>query len=193
MNRDTFLARFLLTSPVQSKRLVQQGHRQAAVLIALVERPTGLHIILTERALHLRHHPGQISFPGGKYEDADQHLQQTALRETKEEIGINTRLVSIIGQLAPLNTTSGFEVFPFVALIDNNFQFLIDHQEVKSVFEIPLTYLLDNRNFHYQHLLANKERHYTYYIVYQNHFIWGATAQMLKNLQEMLLDKSFSA
>lgn len=189
MNRDAFLNHFLFTSPVQQLQPIDHDHRKAAVLIVLVERANGLHIILTERALHLRHHPGQVSFPGGKHEKFDAHLQQTAIRETDEEIGISPHLLEVIGKLAPLNTTSGFEVFPFVAFVDNRFTLDVDSQEVKSVFELPLAFLLDNKNFYHQHLVANKRRHYTYCLAYHNHLIWGATAQMLKNLQLMLLAK----
>jgi len=189
MNRTSFLNRFLFTSPVQLLQPIDHDHRKAAVLIVLVERANGLNIILTERALHLRHHPGQVSFPGGKHEKFDGHLQQTAIRETDEEIGISPHLLEVVGKLAPLNTTSGFEVFPFVAFVDNRFTLDVDSQEVKSVFELPLTFLLDDKNFYHQHLVANKRRHYTYCLAYHNHLIWGATAQMLKNLQMMLLAK----
>ena len=188
MNRSSFLQRFILTSTTQvsPKNPLHKSHRKAAVLIALVERENGLHVIFTERALHLRHHPGQVSFPGGKHEQFDDNLQQTALRETDEEIGIEAHLVEMVGQLPPLNTTSGFEVFPFIAFVDNKFNLTIDSQEVRSVFEVPLSFLLDDGNFHRQHLIANKKRHFTYCIAYQNHLIWGATAQMLKNLQQMI-------
>lgn len=189
MDRHSFLTRFLL-SPMETNNDAYRHPKKlkkAAVLIALVERQGLLNVILTERALHLRHHPGQISFPGGKYEHFDMCLQQTAIRETHEEIGIQPDLVEIIGKLAPLKTNSGFEVTPFVALIDDKLTLNIDEQEVKSVFEVPLHFLLDKRNIHKQHLVANKQRSYIYCINYQNYFIWGATAKILKNLQLNLL------
>lgn len=190
MNRSSFLTRFLL-SPMRSNKqhfpLPQKKFKNAAVMIALVEREGNLHVILTERALHLRHHPGQISFPGGKYEHQDKNLQQTALRETNEEIGIAPQFVEIIGQLPTLKTNSGFEITPFVALVDNQLALNIDEQEVKSVFEIPLHFLLDKRNIHKQHLMANKQRPFVYCIHYHNHLIWGATAHILKSLQLNLL------
>ncbi|WP_413701587.1 NUDIX hydrolase [Psychromonas sp. KJ10-10] len=112
MDRDSFLTRFLL-SPMEANNdiYMQQQIRpkklkKAAVLIALVQRQGILHVILTERALHLRHHPGQVSFPGGKYEHFDHSLQQTAIRETHEEIGIHPSLVDIIGQLPLLKQTA---------------------------------------------------------------------------------------
>lgn len=185
MNRESFLTRFLF-SPLESAftdHPEKQKLNKAAVLIALVERKGILHVIFTERALHLRHHPGQVSFPGGKYELSDENLQQTSIRETQEEIGIQPHLVEVIGQLTPLNTVSGFEVSPFIAFVDNKLMLDIDAQEVKSVFEVPLHFLLDKNNFHKQHLIANKTRHFSYCIGYQNHLIWGVTAQILKNLQ----------
>ena len=192
MNRTYFLKHFLFTAPNGHQPLpsVHQRHRKAAVLIILVERADGLHIVLTERALHLRHHPGQVSFPGGKHETSDRSLQYTALRETAEEIGIKPDLIEVIGQLTPLNTTSGFEVFPFVAFVDHRFSLAVDAQEVRSVFELPLAFLMNENNVYLQHLIANQKRHFTYCIPYQNHLIWGATAQMLKNLQQMLLTRS---
>jgi 8-oxo-dGTP pyrophosphatase MutT (NUDIX family) len=187
MNRSSFLQRFVHASLQHLPQITEhKGNRKAAVLIPLVERENGLNVIFTERALHLRHHPGQVSFPGGKHEKSDDSLQQTALRETAEEIGIQSNLVEIVGQLPTLNTTSGFEVSPFIAFVDNKFNLTIDFQEVKSVFEVPLSFLLDEKNFHRQHLIANKRRHFTYCIAYQNHLIWGATAQMTKNLQQMI-------
>ena len=189
MKRESFLKRFIL-SPVSlppENVNATLSLKKAAVLIALVSRDNGLNVILTERALHLRHHPGQVSFPGGKYEPADKNLQQTALRETQEEIGIEASLIEVISQLAPLDTVSGFEVSPFVAFVDNSFILNIDQQEVQTVFEVPLDFLLDNNNFYKQHLVANKKRHFTFCIAYQNHLIWGATAQILKQLQLMLV------
>lgn len=188
MNRSSFLRRFLLSSVAHKSTTPKMHgkHRKAAVLIALVERDKGLHVIFTERALHLRHHPGQVSFPGGKHERYDNSLQQTAIRETEEEIGIKADYIEIIGQLPSLKTTSGFEVLPVIAFVDPQFELLIDTDEVKTVFEVPLRFLLDNKNFHLQHLTANKKRHSTYCIAYKNHLIWGATAQMLKNLQILL-------
>ena len=190
MNRTRFLTRFLFTRLADhtAQSYPVRPHRQAAVLIILVERENGLHIILTERALHLRHHPGQVSFPGGKHEQFDASLLQTAIRETEEEIGISGDFLEVIGQLAPLYTTSGFEVFPCVAFAKPNFNLKIDVQEVKSTFEVPLAFLLDNKNIYLQHLIANKQRHATYCIPFQNHLIWGATAQIIKNLLQMLVD-----
>jgi len=195
MDKQTFLNRFLFHNSQNFSdqhahnalfNLNKQGLKKAAVLLPLIKRQDGLNLIFTERALHLRHHPGQISFPGGRYETADLSLQQTALRETEEEIGILQRQVSLFGSLPDLPTISGFVISPFLGFIDDDPTLSIDPQEVRSVFEVPLSYLLDANNYYKQHLFANKKRHFTYCIPYQNRLIWGATAQMLKNLQAHL-------
>jgi len=196
MDKQTFLNRFLLHNPPLSadlrsaeKSLFVNNHtlKKAAVLIPLVKRQNGLHILLTERALHLRHHPGQVSFPGGKQEQSDHSLLHTALRETQEEIGILAEQISVFGTLPKLPTVSGFVVSPYLGFVNSNHSLKIDEQEVKSVFDVPLDFFLNKNNFYLQHLTANKKRHFTYCIPYQNRMIWGATAQMLKNLQRHIL------
>ena len=195
MDKQTFLNRFLLHNQPLSRdlRSAEQSlfidsHllKKAAVLIPLVKRANGLNIIFTERALHLRHHPGQISFPGGKQETADASLKQTALRETEEETGILQDQITIFGTLPKLPTVSGFVVSPYLGFVQANHSLQIDEREVKSIFEVPLTFLLNKNNFYLQHLSANAKRHFTYCIPYQGRMIWGATAQMLYNLQRQL-------
>jgi 8-oxo-dGTP pyrophosphatase MutT (NUDIX family) len=195
MDKQTFLNRFLLHNP-QSQLNRESFTRpfnqdltilkKAAVLLPIVKRPHGLNLILTERALHLRHHPGQVSFPGGKYERMDPNLQYTALRETEEEIGILQNQVAIFGSLPSLPTVSGFVISPFLGFVDSNHSTLIDYQEVRTVFEVPLEFLLNYHNFHQQHVIVNQKHYFTYCIPYKNKFIWGVTAQILKNLQRHL-------
>lgn len=191
MDKQTFLNRFLLHSQPPSsdlhsakQSLLIDNHslKKAAVLIPLVKRANGLTILFTERASHLRHHPGQVSFPGGKQEAGDASLKQTALRETEEETGILQEQIAIFGTLPKLLTVSGFAVSPYLGFVQANHSLQIDEQEVKSIFEVPLTFFLNKNNF-YLHSSANKKRHFSYCIPYQNRMIWGATAQMLYNLQ----------
>ncbi|MFT6984356.1 MAG: 8-oxo-dGTP pyrophosphatase MutT (NUDIX family) [Psychromonas sp.] len=197
MDKQVFLNRFFFhNQPISTdlraaeKSLLINNHslKKAAVLIPFVKRANGLNIIFTERALHLRHHPGQISFPGGKQEQGDSSLKQTALRETEEEIGILQDQIAIFGTLPKLPTVSGFVVYPYLGFVQSNHTLQIDEQEVKSIFEVPLTFVLNKKNYYLQHLTANKKRHFTYCIPYQNRMIWGATAQMLYNLQRHLND-----
>jgi len=161
--------------------------KHAAVLIPVVKRSEGLTVILTERALHLRHHPGQISFPGGKYEEHDVNLINTALRETQEEIGISAQQITIVGSLKPITTNSGFLITPFLAFIEEQHTIKIDNQEVRRILEVPVDFLLNSHNFYRHTLFANKHRGAIYCIPYQNDLIWGATAQILKNLQKQLI------
>ena len=195
MNKQTFLNRFLLQIPALEKSQYttkkalfskKETLKKAAVLIPLVKRHNGINIILTERALHLRHHPGEICFPGGKYEQSDQNLQCTALRETEEEIGILQKQVSILGTQPKLPTISGFIIYPYLGFVRSNHSLKIDKQEVSGILEVPLTFILNKANFHRQHFPINKKRHQTYCIPYQNKIIWGATAQILKNLHNQL-------
>ncbi len=121
ISRHEFIQQFQLHLPAaypqESLRrvahLAPEKLRKASVLIGVVERPQGLQVIMTKRAAHLRHHPGQISFPGGKYEESDHSLQQTAKREAREEIGIPEEKIRIVGQLPELVTVSQFAVTPF--------------------------------------------------------------------------------
>mgnify|MGYP003625912824 FL=1 len=195
MNRQHFLNRFILQQAnsiapsshrAQLQLLQNKALKKAAVLMPLVERENGLHMIFTQRALHLRHHPGQVSFPGGRYELDDNSLAITALRETEEEIGIEQRFIELVGKLTSITTNSGYHVTPFIGFVESTEQVIIDRSEVRECFEVPFTFLLDSNNFSKQYLFANKKRHYTYCCAYQNHLIWGATAQMLVNLQQHL-------
>ncbi|TEW53276.1 CoA pyrophosphatase [Psychromonas sp. RZ22] len=192
MNKQHFLNRFILQqtrSTILSPHLLSQQNKtfkKAAILMPIVQRESGLQIILTQRALHLKHHAGQVSFPGGKYELSDNSLALTALRETEEEIGIDKNKIQLIGNLSPLITTTGYHITPFIGFVDNAHKIVIDQGEVKECFEVPFSFALNRNNFSKQHLIANRKRHFTYCSVYQNHLIWGATAQMLINLQQHL-------
>lgn len=195
MNKQAFLTRFILQNTasveINHLQLIQKQKqttplKKAAVLIPLIERNDGLHMLLTQRALHLKHHPGQVSFPGGKVELSDDSFAMTALRETEEEIGIPQNNIELVGSLPPLTTTSGFHVTPFIGFIADSQLLNIDDNEVQKCFEVPCSFILNSRNFSKQYLTANKQRHFTYCCAYQNNLIWGATAQMIINLQQHL-------
>lgn len=161
---------------------LRQPGRPAAVLIPIIERPHSLSVLFTVRASHLKHHGGQISFPGGKQEDSDPDLFFTALRETQEEIGILPHEVEIIGQLPRYRTISQYEVLPFIGFVKSSFQLKLDANEVAETFEVPLSYLLDKNN-HLIHWVNRKNQHYpVYFIPWQNKNIWGATAAFVRNL-----------
>ena len=158
---------------------------EAAVLIPIVERNNGLKVILTKRSNNLKQHPGQVSFPGGKSEKTDKSLVATALRETKEEIGINNKNVEILGQLSKHVTITGFKITPFIGKIRTGFSTKIQTSEVSEIFEVPLSYLLNPKNFRVESVKWKGKKRFFYSIPYGPYYIWGATARILKNLADL--------
>jgi 8-oxo-dGTP pyrophosphatase MutT (NUDIX family) len=165
----------------------QADFRCAAVLIPLVERAENQwDVIFTRRAEHLKHHPGQISFPGGGYESQDKNLGDTAVRETFEEIGIRAEQVRLIGKLPQQQTISQYNVTPFIGIIDSNYQLKIDYNEVAEVFTAPLEFVIDQTNQQKQTEQFNG-RQISYYVIrYKQYNIWGATARILVNLSRRI-------
>ena len=186
MDRNELLTRFSLQRPAPAHRLAIAGLNPAAVLVPVVERHDGLHLLLTRRSTQLRHHAGQISFPGGRQDPDDQDLIATALRETKEELGIPSHLVQVIGTLNPLNTISRFEVLPVLALLDADYPLELSANEVEHAFEVPLNHLLDRRNHIALTFVRAGKQHTVYWIPWQLHYIWGATASMICQLAQHL-------
>jgi 8-oxo-dGTP pyrophosphatase MutT (NUDIX family) len=156
------------------------------VLVPLVERGSGLNLILTRRAALLKHHPGQVAFPGGKQDPADPSPLAAALREAHEEIGLAPEAVAILGALDPHETVTGFTVAPFVGLVPSDFRPAIDPSEVAEAFEVPLAFALDPANFQiHARVWQRRERRY-YVLPYGPHYIWGATARMLRQLADRM-------
>lgn len=162
--------------------------RPASVLIPLVLRDEGISLLLTHRAAHLHDHAGQISFPGGRFEERDSSAVETALREAQEEIGLDRQHVDVIGVLPQYRTGTGYNVTPVVSLLQPPFQLKADPFEVASIFEVPLSFLMDPQNHQRRSLeLPNGAGTRSFYAMpYQQHFIWGATAGMLRNLFHFL-------
>lgn len=162
--------------------------KSASVLIPLVLRDEGLSLLLTHRAAHLNNHAGQISFPGGRVEASDTSSVETALREVQEEIGLDRQHVDVIGSLPQYRTATGYDVSPVIALIQPPFTLTPDPIEVASIFEVPLSFLMDAKNHQRRSLeLPNGAGIRTFYAMpYQQHFIWGATAGMLRNLFHLM-------
>jgi 8-oxo-dGTP pyrophosphatase MutT (NUDIX family) len=159
--------------------------RPAAVLAPIVARPEGLTVLLTLRASHLRAHSGQVAFPGGKI-DPGETARETALREAREEIGLDAAFVEPLGWLDPYVTGTGFRIAPLVALIAPGFRLEINTAEVEAAFETPLAFLMDeaNHHIHEREWAGGKRRFYA--MPHDNRYIWGATAGMLRNLWERL-------
>ncbi|HJV25667.1 MAG TPA: CoA pyrophosphatase [Aromatoleum sp.] len=172
--------------PVQEDGVEQTGLRAAAVLVPLVARSDDVMVLLTRRTDHLRHHPGQISFPGGRVEKTDVSAVMTALRETEEEIGLSQDKVELLGELPEYVTGTGFRITPVVGLVHPPFELRLDAFEVAEAFEVPLSYFLDPAN-HQRHSREYQGRMRQYYAMpYAGHFIWGATAGMLVSLYRYL-------
>lgn len=168
--------------------LIQPGSspRLAAVLVPLIQRSSGMQVVLTRRTAALRHHGGQVSFPGGGIDARDDGPVAAALREAHEEIGLTPSAVSPIGFLDPFLTVSAFHVFPLVASVDPDATFVAEPGEVAEVFEVPLDFLLDPANLrHGQTQYAGRMRDWVEFS-FGGHRIWGATAGMLVNLRQRL-------
>ena len=157
-----------------------------AVLVPLVERPDGITTMLTQRTNHLAHHPGQISFPGGHVDPGDGTPEETALRETEEEVGVHRRHIEIIGRLDEYRVRTGFSVTPVVGLLTPPFEVTPEAYEVAEVFEVPLDFLMnpDNHERHSRDYKGNTRKFYA--MPYDDYYIWGATAGMLVNLYDVL-------
>lgn len=162
---------------------------RAAVLFPIVLRPDCPTVLLTQRTVHLKDHPGQISFPGGRTEPEDATPAYTALREAEEEVGLRAGHVEIAGYLPEYLTSTGFRVTPVVAFVTPPFDLRPDPFEVAEVFEVPLTFLLDPAN-HQRHSLHHRGKlRYYHAMPYGDYFIWGATAGMIVSLCDALAAK----
>lgn len=159
----------------------------AAVLVPLVEREGGLTIMLTKRTAHLAHHPGQISFPGGRLEEEDKgDFATCALRETEEETGLDRHKVRLLGRLDDYATGTGFIITPLVGIIDPPFTLSPDSFEVAEVFEVPLAFVLDQANHQLQSREVRGRQRPFWALTWEDRLIWGATAGILVNLSEVL-------
>ena len=162
--------------------------KPAAVLVPIIERAHGLSILLTRRQKNLNSHGGQISFPGGKVERSDRSPLDTALRETFEEIGISSDYINVLGYCDDYQTVTGYRIVPVVGFIRPGFELIADEGEVAEIFEVPFDFLMDGDNHRRDSILwQGKKRHY-FAMPYEKHYIWGATAGILKNLHERLFD-----
>jgi 8-oxo-dGTP pyrophosphatase MutT (NUDIX family) len=163
----------------------EQPIRPAAVLVGVVDHPVPT-VLLTQRAAHLNDHAGQISFPGGKIDATDASPLEAALREAEEEVGLQRQFIDPIGYLDLYGTSFGFRILPAVARIRPGFSLRINHAEVDDAFEVPLPFLMDPTN----HQMHSKEfrgvQRNFYAMPYEERYIWGATAGILRVLYERI-------
>ncbi len=178
--------RHVIAADIIAKREAAGKVTKAAVLIPLVLKEEGLSVLLTQRTNHLRDHAGQISFPGGRMDPKDQSPNDTALRESQEEIGLDPKRVEIIGHMPQYLTVSGYSVTPVVGLVQAQAEYVLDEFEVADVFEVPLSFLLDPANHQVRLWQSEQGGRRFYSMPYENRFIWGATAGMLRNLYHLL-------
>jgi 8-oxo-dGTP pyrophosphatase MutT (NUDIX family) len=158
----------------------------AAVLIPVVAHAQEPTLLFTQRTTHLRSHSGQVAFPGGRAEPGDASAEFTALREAEEEIGLNPSGVEVLARLPDYRTRTGYRVTPVVGLLTPPLSLTRDPHEVAEIFEVPLAFLMDQRNCQRRtrEFLGQTVGYYVF--EYQNRVIWGATAGMLVNLNRML-------
>ena len=206
MIRERILRRFAGTQPQheltdwrvlgvdaeRSQRLARQFPKDpvpAAVLVPLVDRPAGMTVLLTQRASQLARHAAQIAFPGGRVDDCDADEASAALREAREEIGLEPARVQVFGYLPDHAVISGFRVTPVLGLVTPPFSLELNPHEVAGVFEVPLDHVLDSANHKARLRKVGDEEMLLYDIPWEGQHIWGATAGMLLTFVRMLREE----
>lgn len=159
----------------------------AAVLIALLRRQSGLSVLYTERSPDLRSHAGQIAFPGGKIDATDRDAAHAALREASEEVALEPARARVMGYLPSYFTGSNYLITPVVALVEPHRPFVPNEAEVKSVFEVPLEWLIDGRNYGIYRIRIGNQVRRSWQIAHGDLVIWGITANLTRQFHDMAL------
>jgi 8-oxo-dGTP pyrophosphatase MutT (NUDIX family) len=165
----------------KKKKITGEDLKVSAVLIPLFHSQGQYHILFTERSDEVDFHKGQVCFPGGAWEPGDSSLLQTVLREAEEEIGLKAQDIEILGEFDDnVALTSNYVISPFVAFIPHPYPFKAEGREIKEIFSVPLSFLMDEANF--------QPDFYAY--EYEGHIIWGATARILRQFIDLLKTES---
>ena len=164
------------------RRVASGSLKPAAVLIPIIARGDHLSVLFTRRSAQLRHHPGQISFPGGRQDPDDGDLATTALRETHEELGIPARSIQLLGELPAHITVSHYRMVPFIGLLAPDYPLTPAADEVAEAFELPLAPLLEPANYGRWQVQRGSQLHTVLGITLQQRLVWGATARILWQL-----------
>lgn len=179
-----FLSRFVLQPPLASARSVISG-RRAAVLVPVVDGDQP-ELLLTRRSALLRKHAGQVAFPGGMMDATDDSLIATALREAQEEVGIAPQQVRVVGVLPPVTSSTGFAVTPVVGIIPPHLPLRLNPDEVESAFSMPLAEALRLGRYSGLTLRRGHRQHQVWLSWYEDYFIWGMTAGILRALGQQI-------
>ncbi|MCC5855355.1 MAG: CoA pyrophosphatase [Idiomarina sp.] len=189
-DRASFLRQFQLSTPTPVE-WPNHTWRPSAVLVALRETHQGLEFVLTRRTAHMRHHAHQVCFPGGREDEEDTSLVQTAIREAHEELGIPESAIEVIGQLPPQPVLTRFMIQPFVGFVDPRVNFELQATEVAEVLCVPAAYALNQAN-HLQFRRDHSVYPIVHFIPWQGQLIWGATAAIIRRLADQMNPQSKS-
>ncbi|MEA2328619.1 MAG: hypothetical protein QOE68_3578 [Thermoanaerobaculia bacterium] len=159
--------------------------KRAAVLIPIVPNAGGWSLLFSRRSANLAAHSGQIAFPGGGVEPGEP-LEAAAIREAREEVGIASERIELIGRLDDLVTNSGFLVAPFVGIIDERVDYVLQASEVEEVFEVPIEALLDVGQPEVRYVAFRGKSYPAYFYRHQQHEIWGLTGRILKHFLDFV-------
>lgn len=182
-----FLDQIRMTLSSRKRRVIEHlPYSHAAVLVPLFKKGENCHLLFTKRSDQVKHHKGEISFPGGVVDEEDLELERTALREAFEEIGLEEKDVQIIGVLDDIVTTTQFIVTPIVGFFSYPYPFKISEVEIAELIEVPLASLLDEDFFGEQEILRGGRKEVVYAFQYDRHVIWGATARILRQFLDLI-------
>ena len=174
------------TNALLNQSAPQKSLRAAAVLILVIDRSEGPTVLFTQRTAHLTDHAGQISFPGGRVEEHDPSVEQTALRETREETGLDVNRITLLGSIPQYTTGTGYLITPVVGWLELPANYRPDPTEVEECFEVPLDFLIQPANHRLESAMYKGRMRQYYAIPFGRRYIWGATAGMLVTFTRVL-------